>query len=216
MSEFSKEYFMQQLSWRYAVKKFDAGKKISTSDWEFLEEVLRLSPSSFGLQPWKFLIVQNPEMRKKLTTATWGQKQVEDCSHFVVLTTLKKIDVSFIDKYLKSIADTRGVPIGSLEAFKKNIVNTWVTGPRQSDVLSWTQRQVYIAMGNLMNAAAMLKIDTTPMEGLEPAKYDEILNLNSTDFSTVAAVACGYRSGDDELARAKKVRFSKSEVFQII
>ncbi len=212
----TKATFLQQLNWRYAAKKFDSSKKISAEDWSFLEEVLRLSPSSYGLQPWKFFLIENPEVRKQLLTASWGQSQVVDCSHFVVFTTLKKMDEAYVDKYIKSISDIRGVSISTLDGFKKNIVNTWVNKAKPEELLSWTRRQVYIPMGNLMNAAAMIGVDTTPMEGLQPEKYDEILKLQSSEFATVAAVACGYRHPQDPLIQAKKVRFARSEIIQTI
>jgi nitroreductase len=216
MKTIEKDFLISQLNWRYAVKKFDNTKKIAESDWNILEEVLRLTPSSYGLQPWKFLIVQNPEVRKKLTPVSWGQSQVEDCSHYVVLATLKKMDESYVDNFMKTIADTRGVPVSSLDGFKKNIVSTWVNGPQAVGLQAWTQRQSYIAMGSLMTAAALMGIDTTPMEGFDPLKYDEILNLKDSDYKTVAAVACGYRHSEDPLARHKKVRFHRDFVFQTI
>jgi nitroreductase len=214
MKAIDKDFLIAQLNWRYAVKKFDNTKKISAADWSVLEETLRLSPSSYGLQPWKFLLVETPEIRKKLRAESWGQTQVEDCSHFVVLTTLKKLDEAYVSHFMKSIADTRGVPEASLDGYKKNIVDTWVKGPRAPEAVHWNQRQVYIAMGNLMTAAALMFIDTTPMEGLNPAKYDEILGLTNSDYGTVAAVACGYRHADDALAKQKKVRFDKKSVFE--
>jgi nitroreductase len=212
MQKLSSDQLISALNWRYAVKKYDPTKKISTQDWATLEEVLRLSPSSFGLQPWKFYVVQNPEIRKKLTPASWGQTQVETCSHFVVLTTLKKIDEAYAKHYIESIAQTRGQKFSDLEGFYKSIVGAVVNGPLSARTQEWTQRQVYIAMGNLMNAAALIGVDTTPMEGLEPGKYDEILNLTATPYATVAAVACGYRAADDGLQHAKKSRFPKSEM----
>jgi nitroreductase len=216
VEKLNSDQLMSALNWRYAVKKYDATKKISAQDWSTLEEVLRLSPSSFGLQPWKFLVVQSPDLRKKLTPATWGQPQVETCSHFVVLTTLKKIDEAYVQSYIDDIAFTRGIKASELDGFKKSMMGAVVNGPISQHLQTWSQKQVYIAMGNIMNAAALLHIDTTPMEGLEPAKYDDILGLTNTPYATVAAVACGYRSPDDQLQFAKKVRFPKAKVIQTL
>jgi len=216
MQKLNSEQLIQALNWRYAVKRYDASKKISAQDWATLEEVLRLSPSSFGLQPWKFLVVQNPDLRKKLTPVTWGQPQVETCSHYVVLTTLKTMDEKYVQRYMDSIAKTRSQNVSELDGFKKSIMAAVIDGPLSKHLQEWTRRQVYIAMGNLMNAAALLQIDTTPMEGLDPAKYDDVLGLTSTPYATVASVACGYRAPEDGLQHAKKVRFEKSEIIQTL
>lgn len=206
------EYLISQLNWRYAVKKFDPTKKISDSDWLALEEVLRLTPSSFGLQPWKFFVVQDPAIRKKLTPATWNQTQVEDCSHYIVFATLKKINEAFVAHYMKRISEVRGVPVESLDGFKNVIINDCVKGPRSQIVTEWNRRQSYIAMGSLMTSAALLQIDTCPLEGLEPTKYDEILGLAGGDYGTVSALACGYRHPEDKYQLVKKVRFEKNEM----
>ena len=216
MDKMNSEKLLQALNWRYAVKKFDPSRKISNQDWSTLEEVLRLAPSSYGLQPWKFLVVQNPDIRKKLTPISWGQQQIEACSHLVVLATLKTMDEKYVQHYVDTTAKVRGQNPSELEGFKKMMVGGVVNGPVSKAMLEWTRRQAYIAMGGLLTAAALLQIDTTPMEGIEPMKYDEVLGLTSGPYATVAAVACGYRASDDPLQNAKKVRFPKSEVIQTV
>jgi nitroreductase len=210
------EVILQQLNWRYAVKKFDPGKKISESDWKVLEESLRLAPSSYGLQPWKFWIVQNPAMRLQLREASWKQSQVTDCSHFVVLLHKPKMDVEFIDSFIQKIAQVRGVSLESLQGFKNGMVRDLINGPRAEVIHHWAERQTYIAMGMLMETAALLEIDTCPMEGLDPKQYDKILGLDGTHWATVAAVACGYRAADDSFQFNKKVRFDRDQIFKII
>jgi len=206
---------IEKLNWRYAVKKFDNQKKISDSTWKTLEESLILTPSSYGLQPWKFIIVENPEIRAKLKTASWNQSQVTDASHFVVFTTLKNISHEFIHHYIKLNAEVRGQAIESLAGFE-NMLKKSVEGMAAEQVKNWNQRQSYIAMGFLLETAALLDVDTIPMEGIDPKAYDDILGLTNTEYGTVAAVGLGYRSENDKYAAAKKVRFSRDEIIKKI
>lgn len=210
------EILEQALKWRYAVKKFDPQKKVSEKDWQVLENSLVLAPSSYGLQPWKFLVVQNPQLRTQLRDVSWGQSQVTDCSHYVVLTYKKKMDEAHIQKYVEKISSVRGVPLASLDGFKNMMIGDVVKGPRAQIIEWWAQKQTYIAMGFLMEAAALLKIDACPMEGLEPHSYDKILNLENSEWATVAAVAIGYRHPEDALQKAAKVRFENKEVVQFL
>lgn len=210
------DHVLKQLSWRYAVKKFDPSKKISDKDWEILEESLRLAPSSYGLQPWKFIVVHNRDILKQLTSLSWGQSQIEDCSHYVVLATKIKLDEELIDKHVAKTAEVRGIDPKLLTGFKKVMVGDLLTGPRNETIYHWAQRQAYIAMGFMMETAAMLHIDTCPMEGLDPKGYDKVLGLGNSGYGTVAGIACGYRHADDKYQNIKKVRFDKSDVFSYI
>ncbi|ARI83861.1 NAD(P)H-dependent oxidoreductase [Microcystis aeruginosa] len=203
---------LEKLQWRYAVKKFDPSKKISEADWFVLEESLRLAPSSYGLQPWKFIVVQDPKIRAALTPVSWNQTQVEDCSHYVVLATLTKIEVAYVEKFVTKIAQVRELDVASLENYKNLMVSDLVNGPRSAIVQWWSQRQSYIAMGMLMETAALLDIDACPLEGIEPAAYDRILQLEGSGYAAVAAVALGYRSLEDKYQLLKKVRFDRDEV----
>jgi nitroreductase len=210
------EELLQQLNWRYAVKKFDSHKKISDSTWDTLAEVLRLAPSSYGLQPWKFLLVQSQEIRKKLLPFSWKQTQIEDCSHLLVFTTLKKVSENHVHAMIAHTEQVRGMPTGALKGYGDFIAADVVRGPRGQISQHWTQRQAYIAMGSLMTAAALLGIDTCPMEGIDAANYDEILGLKNTDHATVAVVALGYRAADDASQSLKKVRFPLDHVIHVI
>ncbi len=212
MSVINREHLITQLQWRYATKRFDASKKIPEADWKALEASLVLSPSSYGLQPYKFLVVQNPEIRKKLRAVSWGQSQVEDCSHYVVFLNRKSMDAAYIEKFIKLSSDVRGTPLEKLSGYKDMMMGDLVKGPRSAMVAEWAARQVYIAFGNLMTTAALLGVDACPLEGLEPPKYDEILNLSSTDYQTVAACALGYRHAEDGYAQSKKIRFKAEEL----
>src|SRR5213595_2571565 len=115
----SNETLIRQLKWRYATKKFDPSRRIPDDDWRALEEALVLTPSSFGMQPWKFFVVDTPELKVKLVSASWGQKQVQDASHTLVLAIKKNADAAFVTHYIQRTADVRGVPAGSLEKFKQ-------------------------------------------------------------------------------------------------
>lgn len=210
------DYVLKQLSWRYAVKKFDSTKKINDKDWAILEESLRLSPSSYGLQPWKFIVVHNRDILKQLTSLSWGQPQIEDCSHYVILATKIKLDEELIDKHIHKTAQVRDMDPKLLTGLKKVMIGDLLNGPRSETIYHWAQRQAYIAMGFIMETAAMLHIDTCPMEGLDPKGYDKVLGLENSGYGTVAGVACGYRHADDKYQHVKKVRFDKDDVFTYI
>lgn len=206
----SNETLLKQLKWRYATKKFDPSKRISDADWKTLEEVLVLTPSSFGLQPWKFFVVDTPALKEKLVAASWGQAQVRDASHTLVMTIRKDMDEAHIGQYVQHTAAVRGVAPETLEKFKQVMVN-FAARPG-FDVNTWAKDQVYIALGNFMTSAAMLGIDTCPMEGLDPKKYDEILGLGALGYSTVVACPAGYRAADDKYAATPKVRFKHDDM----
>jgi nitroreductase len=216
MAQLTGQQLLEQLNWRYAVKKFDAAKKISAQDWKTLEQVLTLTPSSYGLQPWKFLIVQNPEVRKKLTPLSWNQTQIEDCSHLVVMAHMKKMTEEHIHHHVVHTATLRGVSVESMKGYEEMMVGNVVKGPRAEWSNWWCSRQAYIAMGNLMTSAALLGIDTCPMEGFDPEGYDKVLGLTGTNFQSVSIVACGYRSSEDGYAKLKKSRFDVSDVVKIV
>jgi len=201
---------VQQLNWRYATKKFDSAKKISDSLWDALEDSLVLTPSSYGLQPWKFAVVKSSDLKKKLRPHSWDQSQIEDCSHLVVFLSKEKMLEADIDRYIERIAAVRGVPKTNYEAYRKIMIGDVVQGPRSAWVSEWAARQVYIALGNLMTAAAVVSVDACPLEGIDPVKYDEILKMEG--YKTRCALALGYRAADDAYAKNKKVRFERSEL----
>ncbi len=212
MSSIPGESLLQQLNWRYATKKFDATKKISAADWAVLEAALILTASSYGLQPWKFIIVTDPALKAKLRPASWNQSQVEDCSHLVVFAAKQDITEADLDRFIARTAEVRGTTVESLAGYKGFMMGDLVKGPRHAVIHEWAARQTYIAMGNLLTSAALLGIDACPFEGIEPAKYDEILGLKGTGYATVSACPVGYRADDDKYASAPKVRFAAKEL----
>ncbi len=212
MSRVDNEILFKQMNWRYACKKFDPAKKIRESDWNILAETLRHSASSYGLQPWKFIVVQNPEIRKQLIKFSWGQTPVTEASHFVVMTYKEKMDEEYIAKFIQQNAKVRAIDPSTLEAYKNVMIGDLVNGPRAQIIGWWAQRQSYIAMGSFLTTASLMEIDTLPMEGLDPSEYDKVLNLEGTGYKTVAAIACGYRAEDDKYQFSKKVRFDMADV----
>lgn len=212
MSRVDNEIIFKQLNWRYACKKFDTTKKIREADWNVLAESLHLSASSYGLQPWKFIVVQTPELRQKLLPLSWGKTPVTDASHFIVLTYNEKVDETHITKFINQTAKVRGVDPQTLDGYKNMMIGDLVKGPRAQTINWWAQRQTYIAMGSFLTTAALMEIDTLPMEGLDPAGYDKALGIEGSGYKTVAAIACGYRAEDDKYQHAKKVRFDLNDV----
>ena len=208
----SNDTLLNQLRWRYATKRFDAAQKISQADWQTLEESLVLAPSSFGLQPWRFIVVTDQAMKEKLVPVSWDQRQVADASHVVVFATKKNLGRADVDRYLTRMAEVRGVSADSLKGFRDVLVGFLEQPADKFDAGDWAARQAYIALGQFMTSAALLGIDTCPMEGIEPARYDEILGFAAEGYETVVVCPAGYRASDDKYARLPKVRFATNEV----
>lgn len=213
MNTIAPDQLLGQLNWRYATKQFDAQRKISPHDWAALEQALVLTPSSYGLQPWKFISVTNAEKREKLVAASWGQRQVADASHLVVFAIKNNLGEREIDSYLGRIAEVRGLPGEALKSFREMMVGGIVRGKDDAARKDWATRQVYIALGNFLTSAALLGIDACPMEGIQSAQYNEILGLTELGLSTVVVAPAGYRATTDKYANLKKVRFPREEVF---
>ncbi len=204
--------FIENANWRYATKKFDTTKKVSEKDLATLKESIRLSASSFGLQPYKVILVENPELRAKLQSASWGQAQIVEASHLVVFANITNFGEQHVDEYFDNLTTTREIQMEAVQGYKdfvKNFINTLPVDVKNV----WTSKQTYIALGNLLNAAAELKIDVTPMEGFEPQKYNEILGLDELGLNASLVATIGYRHEEDGLQHLKKVRKSEKELF---
>lgn len=206
---------IETLNWRYATKKFDSNKKISDIDFETLLEALRLSPSSLWLQPWKFLVITNPEIRKKLQEASWWQAQVTEASHYIVFTIPLKIDEEYIENYLDRVSSTRNVDKSNLEQYAYMMKN-YILPLSEENNQNFSSMQAYIALWNLLTVAATMWIDTCTIWWFDPDKYDEILWLKEKWYKTVINCALWYRSSEDSYSQLKKVRFDKDEVVEII
>lgn len=204
--------FNENANWRYATKKYDTTKKISTEDLETLKEAIQLSASSFGLQPYKVLIIEDKDVREKLLPASWGQTQIVDASCVIIFANELNIGDYQVDSYIKNIATTRGLNIEDVKGYSDYIKSFIAKLPLEVKN-NWTEKQVYIALGNLLNAAAELKIDVTPMEGFVPEQYNDILDLNKLELNAVLVATIGYRADDDSTQYYKKVRKSKEDLF---
>jgi nitroreductase len=204
--------FLQNQNWRYATKKFDATKKVSAEDLNTLKEAIRMSSSSYGLQPYKVIIVENPELRAQIQPAAWGQSQIVDASHLIVFANETNIGDDAINELLNSMSITRETPIEALAGYgdfmKSKISNL---EPAVKNV--WTSKQTYLALGNLLNAAAELKIDVTPMEGFVPEQVNEILGLDKLNLNASLIATIGYRHEEDATQYYKKVRKSQEDLF---
>ena len=204
--------FIQDANWRYATKKFDATKKVSTQDFNTLKEAIRLSSSSYGLQPYKILFVENPELRAKLQPVSWGQSQVVDASHLIVFAIQTNVGDKEIDAYFKNVTQTRQIPneaIAGYSGFMKSKISTL----SEDEKNIWSSKQTYLALGNLLNAAAELKVDVTPMEGFDPIQYNEILGLSALGLHASLVATIGYRSTEDDTQHYAKVRKSNEDLF---
>lgn len=207
---------LENLNWRYATKKFDSTKTIAEETWAALEDSLVLTPSSYGLQPWKFWVITNAELREQLKPLSWNQAQVTDCSHYVVFAIKKNLSLEHLDHFVARTAEVRGSTIEAIAGYRNIMASDVIYGPRSLTVNEWATRQVYIALGNFMTSAAMLGVDTCPMEGIEAPKYDKLLGLSAKGYATVVACAAGYRAEDDKYANLAKVRFLKDEVIETL
>lgn len=207
----NKTNFIEALKWRYATKKFDKSKKVSSSDLNELLESARLAPSSFGLQPWKMVVVTNEDLRKKLSEKAWGQPQVTEASHLIVVCARTDLDEHYVDKFIEKNSEVRGTSVKDLEGFKE-MLNGFVAGLDQKAKVDWSKRQSYIALGMLLSAAALKRIDACPMEGFSPEGFDEVLNLKKENLTSVAICAIGYRSPEDPTINQKKVRWDLKDL----
>jgi nitroreductase len=216
MSSLNPQQLLQALNWRYATKIFDATKKIPAEIWQTLEQALVLTPTSYGLQPYKFIVMADDAKRAELLAHSWKQKQVVQCSHYVVFAARKKMTEADIDHWIQRLSEVRKVPVDSLKEYRGMMIGDVVHGLRSNVAHEWAARQAYIALGNLMTCAAVLGLDACPMEGLAPAEYDKVLNLNGSGYATVVACALGYRAASDKNASLAKVRYEAKDLVQTI
>ena len=206
---------VENLKWRYATKKFDDTKKVSATDLDNIKEAISLSASSYGLQAYKVLIIEDLELRKKLQPASWGQSQIVDASHLIVFCNYTKVQPEVIDEYLKLKADTQGLNVDDLSGYG-DFMKSKIGSLPEDAVKAWTAKQTYIGLGNLLAACAELKIDACPMEGFEAEQYEQILGLEEKGLSAAVIATIGYRSSEDGTQNSKKVRKPISELFEVL
>lgn len=205
---------IDNLKWRYATKKYDTDKKVSAEHIEQLKEVVQLSASSYGLQPYKIVMVEATDLRQKLLPVSWGQTPVTDASHLFVFCNRTEVNEEFIADFVKFKGEKTGVEKEKL-AHYSNLVKSKLGEKSTEEIKNWTAKQTYIALSNALNACAELKIDATPIEGFEPEKYDSILGLERENLTTAVVLAIGYRHADDYNQKLPKVRRPISELFEV-
>jgi nitroreductase len=204
---------LASLEWRYATKAFDT-RKLPDATWAALEESLRLTPSSYGLQPWKFIVVNDPALRAKLRPVSWNQSQVTDASHLVVFARRTEVTEADVNEFFHQMVSERQADATKLEPYRQMMLGGVVKGKDAAGQKEWAARQLYIALGQLMGAAAAMAIDTCALEGIDPDAYTEILGLQGTGYEAVVACAVGYRSSEDKYAGMKKIRFPAARVIR--
>lgn len=205
------------LNWRYAVKRFDPNRKITAEDWDTLEKSLVLAPSSYGLQPWKFYVVTDEDVKKQLKTHSFEQPQITESSHLVVIAAKRDCDANDIERLIDRIVEVRGTDRAELDVLKGMMTGSQKQA-RDNDFLDeWAARQCFIALGFLLSAAAVRGIDACPMEGFMPVAYDECLGIKDEGYFSVVACALGYRdASQDWLTNLDKVRYEDSEIIKRI
>jgi nitroreductase/dihydropteridine reductase len=207
--------YLENLKWRYATKKFDSSKKISSENLEKLKEAIQLSVSSYGLQLYKVIIVEDTSLREKLKSVSGGQDQITEASHLVVFCNYTNIKDKHVDDFLNMTAKSQDIEVKNLSGygdFMKGEISQMTT----SESFNWTSRQTYLALGNLLNACAELKIDSCPMEGFEPEKYNDILGLSKQGLNAAIIATIGYRSNEDHTQNRPKVRKPFNELFEVL
>jgi len=209
MNPQSPDQILAALQWRYATKVFDPEKKIPEAEWKTLEESLVLTPSSFGLQPWEFVVVGDQEIREELVAHSWNQRQVADASHLLVIALRTDVDESYVDRFVSRVEEVRGEP--GFTGYRDMMVG-FIQNLDEEGIKNWGKLQTYIALGQFMTVAAMMKIDTCPMEGFVASEYDRILGFEERQLTTAVLCPAGYRSEEDKYAHLPKVRFQPEDV----
>ena len=196
---------IDNLKWRYAVKKFDHHKILSDHQINILKQAFNLTATSYGLQPIKLVVVKNKDIQKELVLHSWNQQQVSQASHLLVICVDTKLDETDVEKYFERVKEIRNTPDEIISSFREYL-KTVISGKSSQDLVLWAKNQAYLALGNLLTVCANEKIDSCPMEGFIPKKYDEILGLKEKNLASVLALPIGYRAEDDMKTHQMKVR----------
>lgn len=207
-----KNQIINALNWRYATKQFNADKKLTEEQLELLLEAVQLSPSSYGLQPYKVLVISNQKVKAELKAAAYGQTQLTDASHIIVFARTKTYTTAEVDKFAENIAQTRSIEVSMIKDYVDMMKGT-VSSRSQEELANWNARQAYIALGVLLETAALNEIDACPMEGFDSAQFDAILGLDELNLSSVVIAPIGFRTDEDVYQHFKKVRKSKDDLF---
>ena len=200
-----------QMRWRYATKTFDPAAALSADQWDAIERSLVQSPSSFGLQPWRFVAVASADVRRRMRAVAWDQSQVTDASHLVVVASRVGFGVADVDRHLAHTAAVQGVPVEKLAGLRGMIVGFLAArDPAATD--AWCRCQAYLAVGTALTAAAMVGVDACPMEGFDAKAVDDMLGLPAAGYTAAVALAFGHRAATDKYAAMPKVRYDPADV----
>ncbi len=202
---------LEKLQWRYAVKKFDNTKFLSNEQIQLLKEAFNLTATSYGLQPAKLLVIQNKEIQNELVAHSWNQRQVLDASHLLVICVPKSYTTQEVQNYFNLVQKIRNTPDEIIIPFKQ-FLTAEIAKKTQEELLIWNKNQAYLALGNLLTVCALEQIDSCPMEGFIPEKYDEILQLHEQNLTAVLLLPIGFRAEDDYMKDLKKVRKNIDDV----
>ena len=202
---------IENLEWRYAVKKFDDQKFLEETQISTLKKAFNLTATSYGLQPIKLVIIKNKDIQQQLVKHSWNQQQIVQASHLLVICVDIKLDESDVERYFERVKEIRNTPDNIINSFKDYLKNT-IASKTIEDLLSWGKNQAYLALGNLLTVCANEKIDSCPMEGFISEKYDEILKLKEKNITSVLVLPVGFRAKDDVMIHQKKVRKDISEI----
>lgn len=206
---------LESLEWRYATKKFDSNKILSSEIIQRLSVAFNLTATSYGLQPVKLKIVQNKALQAKMRDASMRQEQVATASHVLVFCIENKVDKTFIDNYFETIKNTREGDGKGLEGYHKVLIERFSV-LTEEQIKEWATKQAYIALGNLLTVCAVEKVDSCPMEGFIPNEIDALLNLEKENLSSVLLLPIGIRASDDKNAIHKKVRRPLGDIVALI
>ncbi len=196
---------IEKLQWRYATKKFDATKLLSEEKLTILKEAFNLTALSYGLQTLKLVVVEDKVIRESLVDLSYGQRQVADSSHLLVLCIQTEINEQDVNEHFDTIKSIRNTPDAILNPFKNQLTSKIKEMPIDKKI-DWATKQAYIALGNLMTVCAVEEIDSCPMEGFLPHELDKVLELDKHGLKSVLMLPVGYRANDDMFASFKKVR----------
>lgn len=202
---------IEKLNWRYATKQFDPSKKLTEEQVNFIIEATNLAPSSFGLQPFTIIVIEDELIRKQLKKAAWNQPQTTDASHLILFAANTNLSEDDVDEFLKRISETRNIPIEALAEYDR-MMKGFIKQMSKQDVINWEAKQAYIALGQLMVSCAIEGIDTCPMEGFDKGEFDKILGLTDKNLTSVVMAAVGFRSDDDQYQNLPKVRRAVDDI----
>lgn len=206
---------IKNLEWRYATKKFDPTRKVSHEAMNQLKRAIQLAVSSYGLQFYKVLIIEDPEVREQLKPASWNQSQITDASHLFVFCNYADVNDQDVDDFIRLTSETRGIEFSQIRGYG-DFIKGKLNEKSDTQKQNWLERQPYIALANLLMACAELKIDACPMEGFEPEKYNEILGLDQQGLNACVIATVGYRDSSDRSQALPKVRKPMNELFEEI